>query len=77
MSVVWLAASFGYYLILSLTNTFTQVYLTALTSSFSEMIAYVVSGLFYMKVGVKLSLILSFAISTFGGLLILFWGLDH
>ena len=77
MSVVWLAASFGYYLILSLTNTFTQDYLTALTSSFADMIAYVVSGFFYMKVGVKFSLILSFAISTIGGFLILFWGLDH
>ena len=77
MSFVWLATSFGYYLILSLINTFDAVYETAIVSSVSEMIAYVVAGLFYEKVGVKLSLILSFAISTAGGILILCWGLDH
>lgn len=77
MSLVWLATSFGYYLILTLINTFDDVYITALTSSVSEMVAYVVSGLFYEKIGVKLSLILSFLISTVGGILILSWGLDH
>mmetsp|Transcript_34047 Transcript_34047/g.42013 ORF Transcript_34047/g.42013 Transcript_34047/m.42013 type:complete len:274 (+) Transcript_34047:590-1411(+) len=76
MSLVWLATSFGYYLILSLINTFDNVYITAFTSSFSEMVAYMVAGLFYLKVGVKLSLILSFAVSTLGGLLILVWGLQ-
>lgn len=77
MSLVWLATSFGYYLILTLINTFENVYVTAFTSSASEMAAYVISGLFYERVGVKLSLILAFAISTFGGVLILAWGLDH
>ena len=77
MSLVWLATSFGYYLILSLINTFDKVYMTAIVSSISEMVAYVVAGLFYEKVGVKLSLILSFAISAAGGVLILCWGLNH
>lgn len=77
MSFVWLATSFGYYLILSLINTFKDVYMTALVSSASEVVAYIVAGLFYLKIGVKLSLILSFAISTLGGILILCWGLDH
>ena len=53
MSLVWLAASFGYYLILTLINTFDNVYATALISSFSEMVAYALSGLFYEKIGVK------------------------
>ena len=77
MSMVWLSTSFGYYLILTLINTFDDVYISALTSSFSEMVAYVVSGLFYEKIGVKLSLILSFLVSTLGGILILSWGLQH
>ena len=77
MSLVWLSTSFGYYLILTLINTFDKVYVSALTSSFSEMCAYVISGLFYERVGVKLSLILSFSISTIGGVLILAWGLQH
>ena len=77
MSVIWLASSFGYYLVLSLINTFDAIYVTGITSSVSEMIAYVLSGLFYEKIGVKLSYILSFAVSTVGGVLILAWGLDH
>ena len=77
MSIVWLATAFGYYLILTLVNTFDKVYVTAFTSSGSEMLAYVISGLFYERVGVKLSLIISFAISTVGGVLIIAWGLQH
>ena len=74
MSMVWLSTSFGYYLILTLINTFDKVYVTAFTSSFSEAVAYIVSGLFYEKVGVKLSLGGAFTISAIGGLLILFQG---
>ena len=77
MSLVWLSTSFGYYLILSLVNTFSKVYISGLTSSFSEMAAYIISGLFYDRIGVKLSLILAFAMSTVGGVLILAWGLQH
>ena len=77
MCFVWLSTAFGYNLIFMLVNTFENVYLTAFTSSASEMIAYGVAGIFYQRIGVKLSLILAFAISTFGGIVILFWGLDH
>jgi len=49
----------------------------ALTSSFSEILAYILSGLFYERIGVKLSLFLSFVISSTGGILLLAWGLDH
>ena len=77
MSLVWLSTSFGYYLILTLINTFEKVYISALTSSFSEMVAYVLSGMFYERIGVKQSLIISFLVSTIGGILILAWGLQH
>ena len=77
MSFVWLTTAFGYYLILSLINTFSDIYVTGLTSSGSEMIAYVVSGLVYERIGPKLSLIISFAISAIGGIMILSWGLKH
>ena len=77
MSLVWLTSSFGYYLILSLINTFDEIYITGLTSSFSEIISYVVGGYFFEKAGVKLSLIVCFGISTFGGILIMSWGLQH
>ena len=77
MSIVWLATVFGYYLILSLINTFDKVYVSGLTSSLSEMIGYIISGLVYQRIGVKLTLIISFSISAVGGVLILAWGLHH
>ena len=77
MTLVWLAMAFGYYLIISLVNTFAKIYETALVSSASEMIAYIVAALIYEKVGVKITLILAFGVSTIGGLLIIAWGLDH
>lgn len=75
MSLVWLTTSFGYYLILTLINTFENVYETAIVSSLSEMFAYILSGIFYERIGVKLSLVGAFAISTIGGVVILIWGL--
>ena len=47
MCFVWLSTAFGYNLIFMLVNTFENVYLTAFTSSASEMIAYGVAGIFY------------------------------
>ena len=75
MSVVWMATMFGYYLILTLVNSFSKIYISGLTSSFSEMVGYVLSGLFAEQIGPKLSLIISFLISAVGGILILVWGL--
>ena len=77
MSLVWLSTSFCYYLIMMLINTFKDVYVTGMTSCSAEIVATVVSGFLYEKIGVKLSLIISFAISALGGILILAWGLDH
>ena len=77
MSLVWFSTSFGYYLILSLINTFDNVYVSAVISSLSELAAYILSGLFYLRIGVKQSMIIAFLISTFGGIVILAWGLQH
>lgn len=77
MTLVWLATSFGYYLILTLVNTFDDVYEVAITNNVSEILAYFLSGLFYERIGVKLSLIVSFVISALGGGLLLVWGLGH
>ena len=77
MSFVWLSTSFCYYLILMLTNTFDDVYVTGLTNGSAEVIAYFISGLVYERIGVKLSLFISFLISAIGGVLILAFGLDE
>ena len=77
MSIVWLATAFGYYLVLMLVNTFEKIYFTGLVSSLTEITAYILSGMYYERIGVKTSLTIGFAISTIGGCLILSWGLAH
>lgn len=47
MSMLWLSSAFGYYLILSLINTFDEVYVTGLISSASEIIATAIAGFAY------------------------------
>ena len=74
MTITWLSASFGYYLLLPLTNSFDNVYRSALSSSVAEISAYLLSGVFAVKFGVKPSMVISFLISTLGGLLILIFG---
>ena len=75
MSLIWLATSFGYNLLLTLTNTFSEVYVSSLVSSVSDIAGYVLSGLYAEKIGMELSLKASFISSTVGGLIILAWGL--
>ena len=77
MSLVWLATSFCYYLILMLADTFKDVYLTGLTNGLAEIIAYFINGFIYDRLGIKPTLMISFSIATIGGLLILIWGLDN
>ena len=77
MSLIWLTSSFGYYLIATLNSMFPDPYKTSMTSAFAEMMGYLISGLVYERIGVKLTLILSFSISTIGGVIILAWGLKH
>ena len=77
MMVIWLTSSFNYFLIAYLVNTFEKVYISALCSSFSEFIAYAVSGIVYEKLGAKSTLASSFGISLVGGILILVYGLNH
>ena len=77
MMVIWLTSSFDYYLIIYLVNTFKRVYVCAVASSISEIMAYALSGYFYTKFGARKTFATSFAISTVGGLLILAYGLKH
>jgi len=51
-----------------------DVYINSMASSGSELLAYVLGGILYKKVGIKLAFTISFLISVVGGLLILFWG---
>lgn len=77
MIVIWTVSSFDYYFIGFLVVTFEQVYLSALLSSIADLLAYGFSGSIYQLLGIKLSFIICFGLSSVGGLVILLWGLDH
>lgn len=77
MMMVWLAASFDYYLINFLVNTFEQVYLSALLSGMSEIVAYLCGGILYARFGLKASIASSFTLASVAGVVILFVGLSH
>ena len=77
MSLVWLSAAFGYYMLILVTNSFTDPYLSSLASSFADILAYILTGAYAEKVGMKLTINLLFVFAIVGGCLILAWGLQH
>ena len=48
-----------------------------MASSGSELLAYILGGILYKKVGIRLEFTISFLISVLGGLMILFWGTNN
>lgn len=77
MVLIWLTSGFNYFLIMFLVNTFSRVYICAVASSISELIAYPISGLLYNHLGAKKTFAASFTTSLVGGILILCFGLSH
>jgi hypothetical protein len=75
MTIVWLTVSFNYYLIMFLVNTFKQVYLSALGNATSDILGHITGGIFMRYLGIKTTFLTGFAISTIGGLIIIFFGL--
>ena len=77
MCIVRLAVIFGYYLILMLVNTFTDVYHSALTSSAADILGYIISVPCLDYFGIKKSQMFCCFIATVGGITILSWGLNN
>ena len=77
MTLIWLTAVFNYFMLKFLINTFQQVYVTGLLSSFSGLFAYWHGGLLYKQLGLQRSLTLCFSISLLASLAIFFHGLNH
>ena len=75
--MIWLSAAFGYYLVLSLINTFEDVYITGMTSCASEIISMAIAGFLYQRIDVRKGFFVSFVSSMIGGILIIVWGLDN
>ena len=77
MALVWLIVSFSYYLITFLTNTFDQVYTTAISSGVSEVAGIVTGGALYSRLGPRASLSISFGVAFLGAFSLLFYGVAH
>ena len=75
MIVIWTTSIFDYYFIGFLVVTFEEIYLSALLSSIADLFAYGFSGAVYKLLGIKLSFIVCYGVSSLGGLIILCWGL--
>lgn len=68
MSMCWLTASFNYYLISFLLKYFPgNINYNSMLSVFSEILAMILSGLFFVNFGPKTSFIIVFGISFVGG----------
>jgi OCT family organic cation transporter-like MFS transporter 4/5 len=75
LALVWTASAFNYYLInFLLKSIIGNVFLNTTVSSTSEMIAYIVGGIAYQKVGIHKTLMVAFTISCLGSICLLIWG---
>ena len=64
-------------MILLLVNSFDHVVIAGLSCAFSEVIGCIVGAVIYERLGIKVSLFITFSISTIGGVLVLVYGLNH
>jgi hypothetical protein len=70
--MVWISASFGYYLIAyQLKYIRGDLYINYIISSISEIFAYLTSGIFIKFFGIKNTLLVSYIISLLGMLSII------
>jgi hypothetical protein len=68
MTVVWVVASFNYYLIsLYMKYIGGNIYVNSCISCFAEIAAYGISGAVMNKLGYKISFVSSFAMAAVGG----------
>ena len=77
MVVIWAAASFNFYLLIFIANTFEQGYVTGLFIAIADVVSYAISGLLVEKTSTKRTIFVSYSIATIGGIIILVYGLKH
>ena len=75
MSFIWIASSFSYYLINFQLKYFEgNIFVNTTVSSLSEMLAIVLSGISYYKLGIRFTLIAAFCVSLMGVAALIIWG---
>ena len=77
MTFIWLAIAFSQFLLAYLTNSVEQVYLSAVFTSASEIIACIAAGIVFQFAGIRVSLVVAFAISFVGSASIIGYGMEH
>ena len=77
MSAVWATTTFNYYMVQYILNQFKDEYRASLMSALSDISGLTIGGLLYGKIGPRLLFIVSNGFACLGGIVILFYGLDH
>jgi|LauGreDrversion4_2_1035121.scaffolds.fasta_scaffold853711_1 hypothetical protein len=71
MSLIWMSSSFNSYLVLFQLQFFPgNIYVNTTASACSDILAFATGGYIFTKIGLKLTLNLSFVIAIIGGLAI-------
>ena len=74
MTVIWIVSSFDYYMISFEMKYFQgNMFMNSILSSFSEAVAYLLSGILFSKIGLKPSLLVSWIIAIVGGVSLIFF----
>ena len=76
-ALLWVFSTINYYMTIYLVNKVEKEFISATVSSFSEMVAYFLSGYLMDCLGPKKTYIGGFALALLGGLLLLAYGLEH
>ncbi|CDW73598.1 solute carrier family member 5 [Stylonychia lemnae] len=72
MVIIWIASSFSYYLInFQLKYIKGDFFVNTITASLTEVPAYILSGILYEKLGIRIVLVSCFIISLVGGIFLL------
>ena len=75
LAFVWMASAFNYFLInFRMKYIEGNIFVNTTTASSSEVCAYILGGIAYQKLGIRVTLISAFAISCIGAISLIIWG---
>jgi hypothetical protein len=72
---LWIASAFNYYLInFRMKYIEGNIFVNSAVASTSEIVAYILSGVLYQKIGIRFTLISAFTVSCTGAIALTIWG---
>jgi OCT family organic anion transporter-like MFS transporter 8 len=76
--VVWVASAFNYFLInFKMKYIEGNIFVNTSVASTSEIVAYILGGIAYQKIGIRFTLMTAFTISCLGSIALNIWGDSH